>query len=655
MPYNLRKRKNITYNDTPSRKRKTVNNDVPTKIIKKRKPEIIKKNINKEEIINYELWTELYECSTTNSSSSTYNNWVSASKTRNYLLNDSLADWLDLYYKSDNKNNESNMNLLFEKGNQFEQEVFDYIRKTYKDEVVMICKNRDDFADNSKSQLTEIEMKKGTPIILQAMVINPLNETFGVADMLVRSDYINKLTINESIPKETKQLKAPFLTGDYHYIVIDIKWSTIPLCANKKSILNTGSIVAYKGQLAIYNAAIGYMQGLIPSSTYILGKSWKCASQDEYGTNCFDLFGEINYEDFDNKYIEMTSKAVEWVRDVRRDGREWSYTKPHREEMYPNMCVQNNKWDSVKKDIAEKTKELTQIWMVGYKNRVFAHENNVYTIDDPNCSSKMMNINGKKTAPIIDKIIKINQNPKTIIVPKKIKNNTNNWKEESAVDFYIDFETFNKCFYDTNIDIKNSANSNVIFMKGIGYIDNNKFKYKCLILDSCNEESECNMLIEFKNFIEERVKIYMVNNNIKRRSSVTPKLFHWANAEKTFIDIANRKFNNILDKWLKSIQLVNLCKIFTTEPIIVKGMYNFKLKEVASAMYNNNMITTHWKSNTSNVGDGFTAMMNAVKYYKTNAVNSNNLDPIIENILDYNYVDCRVLYEITDYLRKNNT
>ena len=48
------------------------------------------------------------------------------------------------------------------------------------------------------------------------------------------------------------------------------------------------------------------------------------------------------------------------------------------------------------------------------------------------------------------------------------------------------------------------------------------------------------------------------------------------------------QLRNINCKW------VDLCKIFTMSPIIVKGALNFGLKEVAYALYKNKLIQTYW-------------------------------------------------------------
>ena len=119
---------------------------------------------------------------------------------------------------------------------------------------------------------------------------------------------IRKIYANNAILSECEEtLKAPHLNGEYHYRVIDIKCTTLNLCSNGELLRNSDRIPAYKGQLAIYNAALGELQGYIPSRAYILGKAWKyvtCGMMYR-GNNCFDLLGHVDFEGFDNNYIQF--------------------------------------------------------------------------------------------------------------------------------------------------------------------------------------------------------------------------------------------------------------------------------------------------------------------------------------------------------------
>jgi hypothetical protein len=610
-----------------------------------------KQRVSKDKPENYNLWKSLnysrpYSFPEDVNKPEHYE-WVSASSIRNYMLKDPLIDWLNLYYTKSNKNknknknqnfnknSNSNMTPLFEMGNQFEELIFEELDKKYPNDTIKICKNRDDFSNKLLVEKTLEAIRMGYPIIEQAMLVNEDNKTFGVADLLVRSDHLNKLF-------KTSPNYPEF--NNYHYVIVDIKWCVLNLCANGHTLLNSTNIPAYKGQLAIYTLALGKLQHYIPTKAFILGKGYKWTSESNNGYESFDRCGTIDYEDFDFKYIETTADAVAWMRDVRLYGHNWNYLKPHRIELYPNMCHSDPVWDSVKSEVSGKLSELTQLWMVGFNNREIAHDKGIYSWKDKRCSAKNMNMKGKIVAPIVDKIINMNRDNKQLIIPKKIKNNTDNWQKKE-LDFYIDFETFNDTFMG-NLNIMNSrSHSDICFRISIGYEENNDYISKSFIMESYTLEEEKNLYQNFKNFIEEKTQEY----NKINKTQLKPKLYHWATAEKTFMCHANARHNNFMSEWLNNIILIDMCKVFTKEPIIVKGMMKFKLKEVAKAMYNNKMITTKWDED--GVTDGLSAMIGAIKYYK-NKDNDKNQE-LMNKISKYNDIDVKVLYQIVKYLREN--
>ena len=96
-------------------------------------------------------------------------------------------------------------------------------------------------------------MKSGKPFILQGVLWNPQNRTFGMPDILVRSDWLNQITEQDTIEKHQETIRAPALDGDYHYRVVDVKFTTIKFNSSNTQILGQSSQKAYKSQLAIYN------------------------------------------------------------------------------------------------------------------------------------------------------------------------------------------------------------------------------------------------------------------------------------------------------------------------------------------------------------------------------------------------------------------
>ena len=68
-------------------------------------------------------------------------------------------------------------------------------------------------------------------------------------------------------------------------------------------------------------------------------------------------------------------------------------------------------------------------------------------------------------------------------------------------------------------------------------------------------------------------------------------------------------------------------------------------------MYKNKLINTSWNSNNP-CSNGLKAMLLAYILYEDIKIVDNS-EPIIKDIIHYNEVDCKVLWEILRYLRIN--
>ncbi len=622
---------------TPSNKRKRENMENVNKIIT---------HLNKKQKINLNentfMWDEFNALQLPQSLNKVYNEWISPSNVKNHLLNDGLVDWLEKYYKTlgfnefpskvstINKiinfkrkysNNNYTTNENFKAGNDFET----YIISQFNPEDVIRVVNIGEYVKIGDEVITMRYMLNGIPIIEQAAFYNHKNKTFGIADLLIRSDYINKYFKTQVIPTNMEHFKAPNLNGDYHYIVIDIKWSNMPLLKCGRLLKKDGRFPSYKGQLVIYNAALGQLQGYTPSCAYILGKSWSIDS-GENKNKCYDdpfeRLGVVDFENHDKEYIKLTHDAVYWVRNMRANGNTWSCVNPTVYELNPNMCCTLNDdiWKNVKQNLATKNNELTSISGVTYENRKTAFTNGVKSWKDKNCSAKIMGITGKKTATLVDWIIFCNRDSPNLIEPTFIYNTDNDWQIETPVDFYVDFETLND----------NIRHLSFLFMIGVWYNNNGTWKYTSFTTANITLKEEYRIVEEFANLINS------ITNGCK------PKLFCWSGAEKSTIQAINKRHNK---NWFGDVVWCDMFKLFKDVPIIIKGTFSFGLKVVAKKMIEHEMIKTNWLDN--GIENGKTAMDQATKYYTSD----NRDESIIKNIRDYNESDCKVVWDIVSYLR----
>ena len=597
---------------------------------------------------------------TDNGSSSNDNiDWkmmVSASSTRNYFLNDPIIDWIKEYniksihdLPSIKGNTESIVKyviedhftkFIMEQGCQFEEKVIDIIKQ--KHNVVKV-------AESYQSRNIELFektiklMKEGKEIIYQGILHDYDNNTYGAPDLIVRNDYLNKL-VGYNIYNET--FDSPKLNTKWHYVIIDIKHSQINLTADRIHILNSDSMPAYKGQLLVYTNALNTIQGTNIKKAFILGKKYSyCDKKNTYYIHEFmNKLGTIDYDNFDKDYVDKLSNAIKWIQSVRTDGHNWKLLPlPSKEELYPNM--KNDKdgmYGKIKKSLAKEIYEITSVYYCGIKNRKEAFKNGIFGWNDDNCTSKIIGFNDGKIATRVDSILQINRQNINIVLPKNIKCNDPEWRSrnENEMEFYLDYETMNSNFGNIRIDNLgvDYENFNIIFMIGVGYEKNNNWEYKSFIANKNTKQGEKDILDLFWIFI---------NNKLKDSNKTVPIFIHWSQAEKTSYDKSRER--NIL---LPQKKMVDLYQVFLNEPIVVKGALNYSLKSIARALYENNLISTIWDTSSS-CANGLNAMLLAYKIYSKTDLNPNE-DFTMKEIEKYNEIDCKCLWEIINYLRKNH-
>ncbi|XWV24799.1 hypothetical protein QJ856_gp0984 [Tupanvirus deep ocean] len=610
------------------------------------------------------------------------NEWVSASKTRNYALKDTLIDWLDICYDNSSENKKNPVNnkksneydftkYIMSKGTQFESNIVDLIKKKVREhEFITICKDMQNFDNRvlEYEQLTKDNILKGTPIIYQALLMNrtgPLNYSYGMPDLLVRSDYLSKIVTKDPYDKKTRMLKAPNLKGPHHYVIVDIKFTTLELCADGIRIRNSGSIPAYKCQLYIYNHALGVIQGYEPAVSFILGRKYKyeCKGKYYYGNGCFDRFGHIEYNKWDKAYVDETMNAIKWIKTLRTEGKEWKLLpEPSVPQLYPNMSsVSDTPWNNFKHEYANKIGEITLLWNCGVKNREIAHKNGVYTIWDDKCNSATVGVNGAKQAPILDEIIKINKKRKFDDVMDRIHMNINKevdnyWLEPCKLRISVDFETINNVFDDFT-ELPRAQEKNYLFMIGIGYkVVDEPVEYKMFLISELSKNAEFQIIYQFYKFLREITDKHLGKN------MPIPPLYHWGHIERSFFTgLCARLEKTIGDDIENDLELMrtklvwyDLSETFKNNPIVINGCFKFGLKEVAGRLFELGLVQSSWKNSDSTCADGNTAMVMAQRAYQSSRQNSVSItqSPIIKEIMEYNKIDCVVIHEIVEFMLK---
>ena len=212
--------------------------------------------------------------------------WISASKVRNYLLNDPLIDWLKEYNINNiydipfgkkpcttNKINDEFTKYIMEQGIKFENKLYlSYLKPKFKTNIIKIAETVIHILDDNKFKKTVEHMENGTPIIYQGVLHDRKNKLYGCPDLIIRSDFLKKIFPKIKLYTPLEEKKGSYFNKNYHYVIVDIKHSTLNFNIDKKTLRNCGSIPVYKGQLRIYNKILETIQGYLPDYCFILGK-----------------------------------------------------------------------------------------------------------------------------------------------------------------------------------------------------------------------------------------------------------------------------------------------------------------------------------------------------------------------------------------------
>ena len=560
-----------------------------------------------------------------------FRDFISATQTKNFILDDPIQDWLKLYGETKgfkpNKSDNLFGNFIKKKGLEFEEHIVKMLRnKHYFFEV------QQDLGNLEKYNLTKEKMKDGVPIIYQGLVINFEEKLFGYPDLIVRNDYLDKITnFKNTYPIQEEG-------NGWYYVVVDIKYSNLVFKRNKDTLVNQGMFSCFKSQLMIYNSCLSQMQNYDPKIAFILGRKWQ--KDKKNGNNSFDYLGKIDIYGEDLPIFKKTLESINWLKKLKSEGINWNENDTL---LCPNLkCSYDDEWRNVKRKIAVENKDITLLWNCGVKERNNLLKHDIRGWDNLECYSSKLNINGKR-ARIIDGILKTNREENITFNPRRIKKKENVEKlEESKLEFICDFETVN----DLDDNFKRIPYSNFetcIFMIGLitnirkegKIIDTN---FKCFIVEDFSRKEEKRIINEWLGYMENMSKLH---------ETPSPKIYHWSKAEPNFYKQAILR-NKQLFNW-KQLNFVDILDVFKDEPISIKGVLNYGLKDVSKGLHKLGYIKTIWEDDM----DGRIALLEAVD--AMNKSKRENLKfsemNIVKSIEKYNYVDVKVIDEIIDFLR----
>jgi len=507
--------------------------------------------------------------------------FISASHLRYYFENDGLNYWLKFCNKqlcnnyNDNNYNKYNFfDWLMEQGIEYEKKVINKLHKKF--EII------------DKIRFTKERKYK---MISQAYLRDEDKRMQGNVDLVIHSSEVLKLLKNLT-KEENEFIKQQDLTKDF-YVVADIKMSNIKI--NKDGFLNNDSKVKYyKSQLYFYRELVDKN---VPFSLIISKNKTENNSGNPLSKGLYSV-SVINWE---KENFELTYRdALSFCFNILDNGDKWKIGKKSiRDELKPNMNISQTQ---IGKDIAERTGEITRLWRCGVKHRTIAKNNGFSSYKNKKLRAKHLGFKGKNEV-ILDSILKAYRSKKKFIMEEKRDIPTKNGKE-----YFVDFEY---CYY---------KEDTINFMIGVGYEDNNEWKFKCFYVNKLNNKEEERI---YKDFIE------FVGDN---------PCYHWSQAEpNTFkAGVIKYKFN-------KTPNFQDLLPLFRDNRIVFKNQFNFGLKEVSKCALEQGFIKTKWNDS---IYDGLSAITMVLK-----TVNTKDFKNTMREVSIYNEVDCKVMWELLGFLR----
>ncbi len=584
-----------------------------------------------------------------------WHDWVSATKGRNWLNDDPLLDWLERYGRAAGfvpddevegyEPRTSFRDFVFRQGDAFEAGVIELLRQQI--DVVRIATTWEDGHALAAAERTVDAMIEGVPVITQGVLRDPQHRTYGMADLIVRSDVLAGL-FPEDVSIEEAAVGAPGIGWeDRHYRVIDIKCRKLEL-AKDGSMGSSAKSLAYQSQVWVYTTALGRIQGYAPPFGYLLGRNWK-QGKDGRGQGCLERIGRVRMDNTFDKHDgaslrDVTLRAHRWIRELRRDGAQWEVLPvPSRPELYPHMRRDmDDPWHSAKAQIGRELEELTLLPGVNPAKRQAAHERGMTRWSDSRVSAATLGLDGV-AGRMCDAVLAANRSFDPVLLPERLDLKDDTWSRPAPLELFVDFETVSNMADDFST-LPLEGGQPLIFQVGCGRLEDGQWvldpERDQWTVDRLDEASEAAVLDAWVG----RMRELCAQRGITLEQA---RIYHWSPAETSTLTSAYNaaRVRHPHNDWPVLPWFDLLDRIIKVPPVTVTGAFNFGLKSIAKAMHALGHIQTSWGDGPT---DGMGAMVAAWRVQESIAESGGCLldDSLMQEVAAYNRVDCQVMAEI---------
>jgi len=527
---------------------------------------------------------------------------------KNHFKNDHLSDWFDRIdadeYQKD-KPTDFFLHLISEK-QKYIDAMYDIFKFKYPHYVLL---------DSNQEQVEAYIESNSKNIFLKPTLYSKKYDLLVQPDIIIHKDIFKEIFVHvdhEELP---------------NYLVLDILYLILHLNADKTDILNQGNIYYYKCKIAV---AISCLTELTDHRHgFFLAKDYK--HKDQF-VNKKETIGKFL---IDPDYFDDIRDGIQWLKRLQQNYQSWIiYPIPSVIELYPNMNCKDSHWSSEKNHLGELLKEITLVWNISYEKRCKLIDQGITTWDNP-CLFATYEIKNNLSTDIKQKMIHVNQQTDIKISPRKIKNR--------------EFLSY-----------LNQMDAMILDIESVAYLEENKSYFNndhilddkpkiCIIGTITNDGAFKDFTISYlTNGEEKKIISYWISylKNIFKDEKIYA--YHWGNAEKVYLKYMKHKYP---DLQFPEIELIDLCIYFKKEPIVIQGCFGYGLKEIAKYLYNHNLIEHCWEDDLNGL-DAMYLLLQFAKKANENKIPMKRYSKIKE-IVNYNDMDCRVVYDIVMYLRTN--
>ena len=544
--------------------------------------------------------------------------FVSASQLQNYCLDDPLCDFFELYLPAPEPHP---LQSLFTKGVDFENEMIQALRDRTGWELprcssLSTSRLYEEAHSVSDYQRTLAWMTRGDAVIYSAYLCDRVHYLHGIPDVLVRNDCLSLIS-----PTLTNLPSKPSHFGNYYYVPVEIKFSTLKRTYQGRFLTDTGRMRYYKTQLMMYARLLTTAQGVFPGEAYVVGKRVVDGSGTHYPPG-WQTPGRVDFLTRDGHYAGLLDQAVEWMRRVKSEGREWRIGRLPR-ELYPNMKAVHPYHQTLKAQWAAHLHDITEVWRCTPEHRANARKHRVYTWDDPRCCSAILGISPGYAATV-DQILEVNRGTEPFL-PKRIVDKRLFQFGHPDDCMYVDFEVMM-----SNDDLPSQASqasedsTERLFLIGVVY----RGQYHAWQIDHDSLEEERRIMTEFDQFCQ---------------SHSYPVCLYWY-AEADFWSRACDRVQTDfpIDHW------VDLYDPWIAQRIVFRGSLNFKLKSLVGAMRELGLTTLDMPSDEC--ANGVQAMEMARACFSSSQVDIHSeRQACLAAIQAYNELDCRYVHALYEF------